>query len=387
MIRLACLLALGLALPAAARPLPANFGFAIGLYRALDSGTDNMALAPASVAAAVALAGMGAEGATQTGMETALGVSGTAGLAALGAAPGGDVRAANALWVAQGFRLRHSYETLAARDFDAQAARLDFARPAAAARAMNDWVAARTAGKITDLVPAEALNADTRLVLTNAVYFRGSWRHFDKGDTDQRPFHAAPGHEQSVAMMHGTGEFLLAHGQGAALLVLPYDGGRAELDVILPDDESGLARLEAGLSAGKLAGWLADARDRLVAVSLPRFTVSGAFDLNGALTTLGMGRAFDAGRAEFGGMATLAPGQRLFISAVLHKAYVAVDERGTEAAAATSVQMMMAMAAPPGAVVTPVPFVADHPFLFIIRARPSGEILFIGRVERVSGIR
>ncbi|WP_298281071.1 serpin family protein [Acidocella sp.] len=385
MIRPACLLALLLALPAAAQTPPAGQGFAIRLYQALDGGTGNLALAPGSVAAAVALAGMGAEGATQAGMETALGVNGVAGLDALGAAPGGGVRAANALWVARDFTLKARYQAVAARDFGAKTAGLDFTDGTAAARIINGWVAAHTAGKITDLVSPATMSADTRLVLTNAVYFKGSWQVFDKSDTDQQRFHSAPGQDETVAMMHGTGDFVLAQTREAAVLALPYEGGQAELDVVLPRGEFGLAKLETGLSAAKLAGWLASAQAMPVDVSLPRFTVTGNFELSGALSGLGMGRAFDAGHAEFGGMAVLAPGRRLFISAVLHKAYVTVDETGTEAAAATSVQMTMATAAPPGLAVTPVAFVADHPFLFIIRALPSGEILFIGRVESVDG--
>jgi len=151
--------------------------------------------------------------------------------------------------------------------------------------------------------------------------------------------------------------------------------------VVLPNQRFGLARLEAGLTAPELEGWLEAAQPMPVAVSLPRFTVTGDFDLNAALSGLGMSRAFDPAKAEFGAIADLRAGQRLFISDVLHKAYVAVDETGTEAAAATAVEVMMATAEPPGPAVTPVTFVADHPFLFLIRAVPGGQILFMGRVD------
>lgn len=176
--------------------------------------------------------------------------------------------------------------------------------------------------------------------------------------------------------MHQEEEFPYAEDDAVQVLELPYRGGDAAMVIVLPKAKDGLAAVEAALTADRLGEWLGELERRHVDVALPRFTLRASLDAKGALAALGVRRAFDAGQAEFQGMSRAA---RLSIGDIFHKAFVAVDEAGTEAAAATAV--MMTLEAMPE-VVEPVPFVADHPFLFLIRHRTTGAVLFLGRVAQ-----
>jgi serpin B len=219
----------------------------------------------------------------------------------------------------------------------------------------------------------------TRLVLVNAIYFLGDWvEAFDRARTTPRPFSVAHDRTKDVPMMWRSGTYRHARDVDASILELPYHGGASML-VVLPDDTFGLPAVEANLDVGTLERWQASLRPREVHVSIPRFTLDATEPLKLAteLRVLGMSRPFDAGRADFTGIAAPPSAEDgLYVTDVVHKAFVKVDEQGTEAAAATVVEMALRG----GPSQTPS-FVADHPFLFFILDQITGLILFAGRVS------
>jgi serpin B len=213
-------------------------------------------------------------------------------------------------------------------------------------------------------------------VLTDAIYFKGKWaRQFKKAATSPRPFYLTGGDNVQVPMMHQKQDFNYFENNALQVLEMPYDGDHLSMVVFLPKAKNGIGALENSLDTGQVENWLAALREQKVIVALPKFQMTCAFNLKKVLKALGMTDAFDVRRADFSGMTPDPAG--LFISDVIHKAFMDVNEEGTEAAAATAVVMTLGTAARPG----PVPvFRADHPFVFLIRDKTSGSILFIGRV-------
>jgi serpin B len=213
-------------------------------------------------------------------------------------------------------------------------------------------------------------------VLTNAVYFKAHWdEEFSPSATTQQPFFVAGGKDVKVPLMERVGHFQLARVDGALMAELPYGSGRLVMDVVLPTARDGIGRIEDAYAKGAMAKWTAALSSARVDVLLPKFHASSSFSLGDKLRELGMPRAFKYPDADFSG---IDGGHDLFIGTVVHQAFVDVDEHGTEAAAATAV-MMKAGAAPPTE--KPVEFRADHPFLFFIRDRTSGVVLFAGRLS------
>ena len=229
-------------------------------------------------------------------------------------------------------------------------------------------MAGETGDRIEEVLPAGSIRPNTHLVVTNAIHLLADWeRQFDPADTAEGEFAALDGSSTTVPLMRQTAELPVATDDGVALVELPYVGGELSMVVIVPDDSVEFDRFEADLTVDRLDALLSDLETAEVEVALPKFEFGFEAHLNEVLAGLGMERAFDLGRAEFGGMtdATVA------IADVFHESYVAVDEAGTEAAAATAGSMQES--APPRVV-------ADRPFLFVIRDRPTGAILFLGRI-------
>jgi serpin B len=292
-------------------------------------------------------------------------------------------RVANRLFGERSYRFEPSYLEATRAAYGASLEPVDFRRGFEAARVLvNEWVEAQTEKRIRDLVPPGGLNADTRLVLVNAIYFLGDWaKPFKREATRAAPFHKSPSAKIEVPTMHQTETFGWMRGDGFQALDLPYERGGFSMLVLLPDAVDGLAALEDGLSADALDRVVAALAPTWVAQALPKFEVNPAraASLSPLLRDLGMSAAFDRGQADFTGIADPPdPRDRLFIGEVFHKAFVRTDEEGTEAAAATAVPMMRIGSAMPS---QPVPFVADHPFLFVIRDNASGLVLFLGRVS------
>jgi serpin B len=282
---------------------------------------------------------------------------------------------ANALWTQKGYPFLRDFVKLVVVDYHAEANLVDFQQPDQARRVINAWVEKKTEDKIKELFKPNTVNKDTRLVLTNAIYFKGAWRYqFPKGATRKEVFRL--GKEKTikdVPLMHLTGKFSHYEGDSFQLLTMPYKGEELEMVVLLPKKVAGLAKFEKKLTAARLEDWRGRTRTQLVQITLPRLKVTSEFDLKKVLASMGMPRAFTR-QADLSGMTQ---SKELQIQQVVHKAFAEVNEEGTEAAAATGVRGGKKKSA---RVPRRVIFRADHPFLFLIRHERSGSILFLGRV-------
>jgi serpin B len=280
---------------------------------------------------------------------------------------------ANALWGQEGYEFLKQFQELIEKCYDGRLNEVDFVRAAEAARkTINDWVGKKTHGKIKNLIGPGVLNSKTRLVLTNAIYFKGNWtRQFKEDKTKDAPFTLADGQKIDIPMMNQKAEFSYMETNAFQALEMPYVEQELSMVILLPKKFDALDEFEKTLTQDNLTQWLTKIHKRDVVVFVPKFKMTSQFSLASVLQSMGMTDAFSSD-ANFSGM----DGKRdLFISAVIHKAYVEVNEEGTEAAAATGVVMRLTSIGPP----TPV-FRADHPFLFLIRDNLTGSILFIGRV-------
>jgi serpin B len=367
-----------------------NSQFALDLYSRLRADQPgNLFFSPGSLSTALAMTYAGARGDTATEMGEVLHfhlppTRLNAAFAALNRTLNADVQqrgyrlnVANRLWGQQGYRFLPAYLAITRDVYGAELAQVDFARQTEATRRqINAWVEQRTENKITELIPAGLLDPMTRLVLTNAIYFKGDWSEpFSKRATADAPFHLTGQTSVPVPLMSRQDDFRFWAGDGLKALELPYGKGDLAMVVLLPDEIEGLAKLEARLSTAGLKRWLTGLREQEVRVFLPRFKQTSQFQLADVLQAMGMSRAFSPSEADFSGM----DGQRdLCLSAVIHKAYVDVNEEGTEAAAATAVEV--APAAAPYQPHEPQEFRADHPFVFLIRHVRTGSILFLGRL-------
>ncbi|MBI4952868.1 MAG: serpin family protein [Myxococcales bacterium] len=364
--------------------------FGLDLYERLRSAEGNLAFSPASIALALAMTYAGARGETAQQMRDTLHLpadgaalhaawaSVLAGYQALVREPEAPtLRVVDRLFGERSLRFDPAFLELTARRYGGELAPSDFLGAAEAERArINDWVAEQTAGRITDLMPLGSVSSATSLVLVNALYLKASWAHpFDLDHTRPGPF-ASPGKgPHDVPLMREQSEARYAATPDAELCELAYRGGRFATLFVLPKDAAGLAALEARLDAAALASWVAALGPTEVDVTLPRFRLEPAASLSlGAhLAALGMPLAFGAG-ADFSGVGD---GAGFHLDDVVHKAFVAMDEAGTEAAAATATAMTMGVRVPRADAPT---FVADHPFLFFVRDTQTGLVLFAGRV-------
>jgi len=365
--------------------------FAESLYRQLQSqpgGSGNLFLSPLSISTALAMTYAGARGETATQMAAALHYTLDANtlaadfgglIADLNSAGQGNyaLSVADALWGQQGSPFLSSFLNLMQTDYGGGLHQVDFINATEAARqTINNWVAQQTNDKIQNLIPQGALDQLTRLVLTNAVYFKGQWATaFDPSLTQNAAFTLGSGGQVQVPTMHAVNLYGYMQSDGYQVLELPYQGNRLVMDVLLPSATSGLSGLDAGQLPADLSGWLQGMAPQQVDVSLPKFKMTTQFTLNQSLEALGMTDAFNPyGAADFSGIST----NPLSISSVIHKAFIDVDETGTEAAGATGVVVATSLEFAPYA--PPIVFNADHPFLFLIRDTQSGSVLFMGQV-------
>ncbi len=366
-----------------------NSEFALDLYAKLKRQKGNLFFSPYSISTALAMVYGGARGETEKQMAEVLHFSlpqeklhpafGALerSLNAAGEQGNYQLSVANALWGQKGYEFLPEFLSLAEKNYSAGLEEVDFKLQTEKTRKIiNDWIEKKTQNKIKELIRPGLLDALTRLVLTNAIYFKGLWEHeFDKEATQDASFVTSSFKKVDVPMMNITENFKYWGDDNLQVLELPYKGKDLSMIVLLPRSVDRLNRLEALLSLEKLNKWLQQLRRRKVIVYLPRFKTTCEFDLAGQLREMGMKDAFSLPGADFSGMT----GKKdLFISNILHKAFVEVNEEGTEAAAATAVTMKtVSMPVPP---VEPVEFRADRPFVFLIMDNQSGSILFIGRV-------
>lgn len=370
-----------------------NNDFALAMHGQLRQRPGNVFFSAFSIRTALSMAQAGAGGETAAQMRKTLRLSTPddtphAGFAEiigrLNAAGGNtyELALANSLWGHEGEPFEARFLDLIARQYDGTMNRVDFRRGAEAARqAINQWVEGKTRQKILQLIPSGGVDADTRLVLVNGVYFKGTWTlQFPKAATRDAPFHVEGGGTVQAPLMHQREDVRYLRGEGYQAVDLVYQGGDLSMLVLLPDRRDGLRDLEKQLSARMLHDCVTQMSVREVRLFLPRFRITwGAVNVRDPLSALGMTHAFDRSCADFSGINGHASphAEALFISAVFHKAFVEVNEEGTEAAAATAAGMTMLGLGPE----PPPPVVrADHPFLFAIRDRKRGAILFLGCV-------
>jgi serpin B len=291
---------------------------------------------------------------------------------------------ANRLFAQSGYDFRDSFRALVKQYYQAPFEPLDFRTDAiGATQYINKWVAEQTRDRIRDLIPAGALNEMTRLVLTNAIYVKAPWAdEFSQTATKPELFHVRGGAPVDVPMMHKRDRhFGYAKREGFTAVTLSYSGGELQFIILLPDEVNGLRTLESKFSAEMLAQ-CAKLEQHDVDLSLPKFKFEPpTIALGETLQSLGMRTAFNrpVGSANFDKIAPRKPDDYLYISQVFHKTFIAVDEKGTEAAAATAVAMMTATARVEQS--RPIEVKVDRPFIYAIQHVPSGACLFVGRVN------
>lgn len=358
----------------------AQLELALGVYGALAAESDDdVVLGPGSLHTALLMLRAGAAGQTATELDAGLRLSATPEphaaasaldreLATRSEVDGVALSAANRAWVDHTFTPREDYVRQLAESYGAALAALDLAGdPEGSRRAINAWVAEHTRDRIPELFPTGTPTTDSRLVLTNAVALDADWKTpFDTGRTQDADFHLLDGTVVQVPTMQGGDGVEVGRGDGWTAVRLPYAGDDLAMTVVVPQD---LAAFERRVSADLLDDVEAALFPAGPALSLPRFTARSASALQPVLAALGMPSMFDGARADLSGISER---ERLFVGAVQHEAVVTVDEEGTEAAAATGVDIREVSA--------PLPVVVDRPFLFVVRDEPTGAVLFLGRV-------
>jgi serpin B len=371
-----------------------NSRFAFELYQYLkdEAGEVNLFFSPYSISVALAMTYAGARGGTEQQMADTLHFTlpreqlhpafnwldltlASRGEGAKGKDDGGfRLHIANAIWGQSGFRFLDTFLDTLAVNYGAGLRLLDFASdPEASRLAINDWVSDQTEGRIEEMVPRGAIGPMTRLILTNAIYFNAAWAERFKGmQTEPGAFHLLDGSQVTVPMMWHAASYGYAKGKRYQAVELPYDGHELSMVILLPK-AGRFERFEESLDADRVDAILSRLDHQRLALILPRFEFESEFGLSDALAALGMRDAFSAG-ADFSGM----DGTReLFVWGVVHKAFVSVNEGGTEAAAATAVTVAPGII---GRSQEAIQVTVDRPFLFLIRDRETGAILFVGRV-------
>ncbi len=365
-----------------------NRAFAFDLYSELRDEDGNLFMSPYSISVALAMTYAGAEGNTETQMRDvmhfidearlhpALNATDLALMSRGDEASGSDdgpfrLNVVNATWGQTGYTFLPSYLDVLGENYGAPMYLLDFSSdPEGSRMVINDWVEERTENRIQELIPMGVITPITTLVLTNAIYFNAAWNQpFEESNTDDGAFTRLDGNTVTVPMMFQDEEHRYAEGEGYRVVELAYDEPDLAMVLVLPD-EGRFDEIEAGLNETTYQTIMSELSDYRVAVTMPKFEYESAFGLNDALMALGMTDAF-SGAADFSGMDGT---HTLFIQSVLHKAFIAVNEAGTEAAAATAV-VVGRVSAP-----EPAEIALDRPFLYFIVDRPTGELLFLGRV-------
>jgi len=357
----------------------ANNAFGLALYEQVRVGEGNRFFSPISLSTALAMTSLGAAGDTEKELRAALRLPDAGAHEAFAALQAGlekdrgddaTLTVANRLWGHQGYEFLDSFVTATKAHYGAGLERVDFAATEAARQTINRWISEKTAEKIPELLPEGLLTDQVRLVLTNAVYFKGDWElAFDAGDTRPAPFAVSADKTVEAQLMFRKARFEYAEDERVQVIAMPYQGADLSMVVVLPKAKDGLAAVEATL-AEDLPKWMDQLGAREIATYFPRFEMRAKAQMNDALKALGVEQAFSMS-ADFSPMS----GKKdLYLSAVVHEAYVKVDEKGTEAAAATA-----AIVAVKG-ISVPTVFRADHPFFFAIRDERSGALLFVGRV-------
>ena len=362
----------------------ANNGFAVDFYREVTAKDGNIFFSPTSMFVAFSALYEGARENTADQMQQVFGFEPDLQARYNATAhfmssvnrddPNATLEMANALWPALQFVPSDSYVDAVRSVYLADVERVDFT--GGGADRINSWASEKTHGKIEEVLTPDAVDASTFLVITNSIYFNGSWTvPFPEEDTVNDDFWKRPSESVKTDFMRVQDRFDYVSLDGVQIIRMPYVGDRLSMLVILPNDKDGIGSLESGVSAGQITQWKQSMQSHEVSVFMPKFTMETSYSLPAYLSSLGMVDVFDDSLADLSGIAPVEP-NGLYVSEAIHKAYVDVNEVGTEAAAITAVVLDFTSAQPP-----PPMFIANHPFIFIIQDDESGAILFMGRLS------
>ncbi|XP_049546262.1 antichymotrypsin-2-like isoform X2 [Anopheles darlingi] len=361
--------------------------FAVQLYKQVSAKNagQNVVISPLSISGCLSLAAMGAGGLTAEELFGGLRygkadrkqqVAESYGRLMQRLATDKTIAMANKLYVKEGYQVKSSFNEVASGSFQSEAQALNFTQNVEAAKTINDWVEGKTNKKIQDLIAPDMLDDLTRMVLVNAVYFKGTWAYqFDPARTRPMPFWISATESRDVPMMNIKKHFAYNNfeDKGFSALELTYNGSGVTMLVLLPNERDGLAALEEKLPSLNLAEITSQLHKQEVEVFLPKFKIEFSLDLNDDLTELGMGRMF-SDAAEFPDL--LEGNEPLKVSKVVHKAFIEVNEEGTEAAAATGMAIMAMCLI----ISEPLVFKADHPFLYALLS-PEKSAYFLGKMS------
>jgi len=366
-----------------------NNEFALDLYRQLNRDEGNLFLSPYSISSAFAMCYAGAKGNTKQEIAAVMHffedqkrlhaqfAKLNQGLEAIQKKRHVELSAANSLWAQYDYAFLPEFVGITKEYYDAKVENVDFRQDTENSRLkINTWTEQKTNHLIQNMIPKGKLSPEmTKLVLVSAIFFKGEWSApFENRNTKDQPFWVTPQQSKIAPLMCQQDHFAYTEDDDTQVLVLPYKGEDLSMVLLLPKTKDGIRELETHLTAERIHQWIDSTQRQEIVVYLPKFTVESSFELKKYLTALGMHDAFLWPGADFSGMDGTS---FLYISEALHKAWVKVDEKGTEAAAATAVVMMVG--AVPGE--PPIIFRADHPFVFFIRENTSGSILFMGRLR------
>lgn len=376
-----------------------NNAFACNIYSKInnDNPNSNLFFSPYSISTALTMAYVGAAGETAKQMkevmnfnfeESSLNSSYLQLLNILNDTSGKSyqLEVANSLWAQEDVEFKDSFIKTIDNYYGGFFYKVDYKKDAESARLkINRWVEDKTQEKIKDLVPRDGVNFSTKLVLVNAIYFKGKWaQYFQKTNTQNNDFFLLDGKSVSMPMMTQTNEFGYMENSDLQLLEMDYAGNDLSMVVILPKKGKTITDIEKNFSFENLENWIINILKKEVEVHFPKFRLEQSFGLNDCLISLGMTDAFDSRKADFSAM-SIKKEDSFYISAVIHKAFVDVEEEGTEAAAATAVIMRVTASLNMEKEVVPV-FRADHPFIFLIRDKRTNSILFVGKIIDPAGL-
>ncbi|HEY3137303.1 MAG TPA: serpin family protein [Blastocatellia bacterium] len=369
------------------RLVSANTRFGFKLYSEVlkQSAGKNVFISPASVGLALAMTYNGAVGETKLAMERALEIQGmnhaelNRAYAELRTAlespdPKVELNIANSLWAKQGISFNPDFIQRNRQFYGAEVTTLNFGDPSAPAT-INSWVSDKTKGKIRNIV--DQIDPQSILFLINAIYFKGKWKaEFDKAKTKEDDFTIGAGQQKRLPMMHQSGTYDYYEGAGFQAVSLPYGAGRVSMYILLPAKGTSLDEFQKKLTSANWDSWMKEFAETKGEIAVPRFKVEYELLLNDALKALGMGIAFDPVRADLSGIAKTQ--ENAYISRVKHKTFAEVNEEGTEAAAATSVEVTLTSAMQPRKTFR---MIVDHPFFCAIRDNKTGTLLFMGWIS------
>jgi serpin B len=363
-----------------------NNVFMMKAYKVLIEKEENIFISPYSISSALAMTYAGANGKTETEMGSALEFSAnntsfhqnfgmaTESINNIGAKGEIQLNVANSLWLADGYKFTDEFLRTNKTFYKTEMTNLNFAESEKARKTINDWVAEKTKDKIKDLIPEGILDALTKLVLTNAVYFKAEWaEQFKKGNTEKADFTTNKNERVEAELMGLKHYYEYYEDDKVQFIEMPYKGNDASMFVLLPKKKNGLSEIEKDLTWDDILKYSSSMKRKEVLVHFPKFKMSLSYELRDLMRKLGMKDAFSKS-ADFSKMNG---NKDLYISAIIHKTFIAVDEAGTEAAAATAVVMRMKSMPPQEKHAI---FRADHPFFYFIKEKSTGTVLFAGRV-------